>query len=275
MKQSLSMPALTGLLLVAAASGAAAAESNGFDPKDPVFAAYVAGDKRSGYTFAEPETRAIQDDDFQNPAFLWMERAIPLWTKAEGEAGKSCASCHGKAEEGMKGVGARYPQYDAKAGKIVNIEQRINICRTDNMKAAAWKYESDELLGMTTYVRHQSRGMPVAVSVDGPAKPFFDKGKEFYNQRRGLNDLACKHCHEDNAGNLIRTELLSQGMANGFPTYRLKWQRLGSLHKRLAGCNEEIRAEPYALGSEEYTNLELYLAWRANGLAVETPSVRK
>lgn len=274
MKQSLSMPALAALLL-AAASGPAAAQGGTFDPKDPTYAAYVAGDKRSGYTFAEPETRAIQDDDFQNPAFLWMERAMPLWDKPEGEAGKACASCHGKAEDSMKGVGARYPQYDAKAGKIVNIEQRINICRTENMKAPAWKYESDQLLGMTTYVKNQSRGMPVTVSIDGPAKPFFDKGKEFYNQRRGLNDLACKHCHEDNAGNLIRTELLSQGMANGFPTYRLKWQRLGSLHKRLAGCNEEIRAEPYALGSEEYTNLELYLAWRANGLPVETPSVRK
>jgi L-cysteine S-thiosulfotransferase len=113
------------------------------------------------------------------------------------------------------------------------------------------------------------------VSIDGPAKPFFEKGKAFYYERRGLNDLACSHCHMDGEGHHLRSELLSQGQANGFPTYRLKWQKLGSLHRRLQGCNEEIRAEPFPLGSDEYTNLELYLAWRANGLPVETPSVRK
>lgn len=242
---------------------------------EPQEAQYSAGDKKSGYLYAEPETRAMQDDDFTNPGFLWVERGSALWNKVEGEAGKSCASCHGDAETSMKGVGASYPKYDAKLGKLVNIEQRINQCRTEQMKAEAWKWESDPLLSMTAFVKTQSRGMPVAVDIDGPAAPFFEKGKEFYYQRRGQLDLACKHCHEDNAGNHIRTELLSQGQSNGFPTYRLKWQKLGSLHRRLAGCNEEIRAEPYPLGSDEYTNLELYLAWRAQGLPVEAPSVRK
>ncbi len=258
-----------------AAPAAADHKTPPFDPRDPAYAPFVSGEKRSGYTYAEPETRAMQEDDFQNPAFLWMEQAQSAWTVAEGEAGKSCAACHGKAEESMKGVGAGYPRFDAKAGKVVNVEQRINMCRTEQMKAPAWKYESAELLGMTTFVKYQSRGTPIKVSIDGPAAPFFEKGKAFYYERRGLNDLACKHCHEDNPGNHIRTELLSQGMSNGFPTYRLKWQKLGSLHKRLAGCNEEIRAQPYPLGSDEYTNLELYLAWRAEGLRVETPSVRK
>ncbi len=259
--------ALALLGLAAGISTAAAAE-----PQD---ARYATGDKKSGYLFAEPETRAMQDDDFTNPGFLWVERGTTLWNKVEGEADKSCASCHGDAETSMKGVGASYPKYDARQGKLVNVEQRINQCRTEQMKAEAWKWESDPLLSMTAFVKTQSRGMPVDVSIDGPARPFFEKGREFYLQRRGQLDLACKHCHEDNAGNHIRTELLSQGQSNGFPTYRLKWQKLGSLHRRLAGCNEEIRAEPYPLGSDEYTNLELYLAWRAEGLPVEAPSVRK
>lgn len=245
-----------------------------FDPKDPKMANYISGDKRSGYTFAEPETRAMQDDDFQNPAFLWVEKGEKLWTHKDGEAGKSCADCHGEPEK-MKGVGASYPKFDAKLGKLVNLEQRIMQCRKDQMKAAEWKWESDPLLSMTTFVKYQSRGMPIKVDVEGPAKPFFEKGREFYDTRRGLNDMACKHCHIDNPGNYIRTELLSQGMANGFPTYRLKWQGLGSFMKRVRGCNEEIRAEPLAWGHDDYVNLELYLAWRAQGLQVETPSVRK
>ena len=251
---------------------AAAAE---LPPLDPAMAGYVAGDKRSGYTFAEPETRAMQDDDFANPGFLWVDKGSALWSKVEGEAGKSCAACHGDAAASMKAAGTTYPKFLASAGKPINLEQRINLCRTGAMKAAAYKYESDELLSLTTFVKFQSRGQPVDVRIDGPAAPFFAKGKEFYEQRRGMSDLACAHCHERMAGGHIRAELLSQGQTNGFPTYRLKWQKLGSLHRRLAGCNEEIRAEPYPLGSDEYVNLELYLAWRANGLPVETPSVRK
>jgi L-cysteine S-thiosulfotransferase len=30
------------------------------------------GDRRSGYDFASPETRAMQDDDTANPGMLWV-----------------------------------------------------------------------------------------------------------------------------------------------------------------------------------------------------------
>lgn len=271
----LSLPGSILLTLVFAGLAASAWADPPFDPKDPAMQRYMAGEKRSGYTFAEPETRAMQDDDFMNPASLWVEKGEALWTKADGKASRSCASCHGKAEDNMKGVGASYPKFDVHAGTVINLEQRINLCREKHMAATPWKYESEPLLAMTTFVKMQSRGMPMQVQVDGPAVSYFENGRRFYYERRGMNDLACKHCHEDNWGNHLRTELLSQGMANGFPTYRLKWQKLGSLHRRLAGCNEEIRAEPFALGSREYVDLELYLAWRAQGLQVETPSVRK
>ena len=36
----------------------------------------------------------------------------------------------------------------------------------------------------------------------------------------------------------------------------------------------DVRAVPYADGADEYVELELYLAWRARGLPVETPAVR-
>lgn len=255
--------------------GKAALADPPFDPKDPKMAPYIAGDKRSGYTFAEPETRAMQDDDFTNPGFLWVEEGKKLWSKADGAVGKSCKDCHGDAEKSMKGVGAVYPRFDPAENMVLVLEQKINQCRTDRMKAAEWKWESKPLLAMTTFVKHQSKGMPVAVATDGPAAPYFDLGRRLYNERRGLNDVACKHCHEDYWGQHLRTELLSQGMPNGFPQYRLKWQKLGSAQRRIRGCNEEVRAEPYPWGSLENTALELYATWRASGLQVETPAVRK
>ncbi len=235
---------------------------------------YKVGDKVSGYTYATQETRAIQDDDFENPGQIWVDQGEGLWSSVEGEAGKSCQSCHGDASDSMKGASTRYPMFNKGMGKMINIEQQINFCRTNQMKAKAWKWESGELLGMTAFVGQQSRGMAMNVKIDGPAAPFYEKGKAFYYQRRGQLDMACKHCHEDNPGKYARANLLSQGQSNGFPTYRLKWQKIGSLHRRFRGCNKNIRAQPYKAGSDEYVNLELYLNSRGAGLPVETPSVR-
>lgn len=229
----------------------------------------------SGYWFRTDETRAMQDDDFENPGFLMVEEGAELWEAVDGEAGKSCASCHADATETMKGVGASYPKYHEASGKPINLEQRINLCRKDNMQAEPWKLESEPLVAMTTFVRHQSRGMPVNVQVDGPMAPFFEKGKQLYYERRGQLNMACASCHEASTGKYLRADHLSQGQTNGFPTYRLKWQGVGSLHRRFVGCMEDVRAEPYKAGSDEFVDLELYTAWRGAGLPVETPSVRQ
>lgn len=253
-------------LSAGAAAGAAADESD--------WGAYQVGEKRSGYTYAKPETRAIQDDDFENPAFIWVDYGEELWDTADGSEGKACADCHGEAAESMAKVGASYPVFAPELGKPINIEQRINQCRSERMGAEPWKWESRELLAMTTFVKHQSRGQPMSVALDERLMPFYEKGEEFYFQRRGQLDMACSNCHMDHPGGVLRANILSQGMPNGFPTYRLKWQKVGSLHRRFKGCNSQVRAEPYKPGSDEYVNLEVFLSHRANGLPVETPSVR-
>ncbi len=229
---------------------------------------------KSGYTYSTPETQAIQDDDFSNPAFMWVDGAAEDWNKAEGKAGKSCASCHNKAEESMKGVSITFPKYNKGDKKLRALQHQINSCRTTKMKAKAWKWEGDEMLGMTSYVKLQSRGMPINVSVTGAAKPFYEKGKAFFNQRRGQMDMACSNCHIPYPGVRIRANLLSNGLPNGFPSFRLKWQKLGSLHRRFRGCNKNIRATPYKQGTDEYTNLELFITHRARGVKSEAPGVR-
>ncbi|HEX6958204.1 MAG TPA: sulfur oxidation c-type cytochrome SoxA [Ferrovibrio sp.] len=257
---------------------ASAADSNDVIAQykaNPKYADFINGDKISGYVFASPETQAMQDDEFENPGMLAVQDGEAEWNKVEGAAGKSCASCHGDAAKSMKGVAVTYPKYEPKMGKLAALEHRINLCRTEYMKAPALKWDSKPLLGLDAYVEYQSRGMPINVKIDGPAAPFFEKGKEFYYTRRGQMDIACAQCHEQNAGKNLGVENVSQGQSNGYPTYRLKWQSFGSLHRRFQGCNQEVRAQPYPRGSDEYTNLELYVAWRGNGLKSEAPSVRR
>jgi sulfur-oxidizing protein SoxA len=229
--------------------------------------------RRSGYTYMTDATRGVQDDDFENPGMLWVENGEALWS-AKGANGKSCASCHADAGKDMKGVSAAYPKFDKKSGKIITLEQMVNRQLVDKMGDKAVKFDCKKMLSLMTYIGTKSRGMAVNVKVDGKAKPFFEKGKAFFYKRRGQLDMSCANCHEDNAGNLIRANTLSEGQINGFPTYRLKWQKPGSVHRRFKGCNKNVRAKPYKAGSDEYSNLELFVKWRGRGLPVETPAVR-
>lgn len=230
--------------------------------------------KKSGFLFATPETQAMQQDDGENPAFLWVEHGEKLWTAVDGAAGKSCMSCHGAAAN-MRGVGATYPKVSKDTGKLATLEHQINYCRTERMQAKPFAWETQDMLGISMFVMHQSRGLPMNVAVDGAAEPYFKKGDELYNTRRGQLNAACIQCHELNSGNYIRADLLSEGRVNGFPLYRLKWGRPGSIHYRMEECYSQVRAVPEPYGSDELTMLQLYIAWRSNGLLIETPAVRR
>ena len=108
----------------------------------------------------------MQDDDLSNPGMLWVQEGEALWRKTAGAASKSCGTCHQDAASSMKGVAARYPAYDAVRGRPVDLKERINICRMERQNATPFRFESKEMLALSAYVAHQSRGMPIAVSVD-------------------------------------------------------------------------------------------------------------
>ena len=230
---------------------------------------------RSGTAFLSPELKALQADSFANPGMLWVGEGEQLWQARSGAAGKSCASCHGDASASMKGVAARYPAIDPASGKLFNLELRINACRTKNMSAAPLDYESNGLLSLTAYVAFQSRGEPTRVEVSGAAAPYYERGKAAFFTRQGQLNLACSQCHVDYAGRRLRGDIVSYGLGVGYPVYRLEWQNLGSLHRRLRSCSFGVRAVQFDYGSEDYLSLELYLAKRAEGLRVDAPAIRK
>lgn len=227
----------------------------------------------SGWRFRSDETQALEIDDFENPAMVAVEYALDLWDAAAGTSNKSCADCHGDVES-FEGLRANMPRWNEAAGEPWSLEDWINWSIVEHQGAEEWKWESDEMLAMTALIGLQSRGMPMTVQTDGPMAEWIERGKELYYTRVGQLDMSCSQCHEDNYGKMIRADHLSQGNINGFPTYRFKWQGLGSLHRRFSGCMKNIRAEPFKRGSDEFTALEAYLASRGAGLSIETPAVR-
>ena len=232
------------------------------------------GERRSGFSFMTPETQAMQNDDTSNPGMLSVLDGETLWKSKTGAAGKACADCHDDARTSMKGVAARYPAFDKALGRPVNLEQRINLCRTTHQQATPLAYESRELLALTAFVAQQSRGVAIETGSDPLLKPFIDKGRELFMLRQGQLNLACANCHDDNWDKRLAGSAITQGHPTGYPIYRLEWQTLGSLQRRLRGCIAGIRAEAYDYGAPELVELELYLMSRAKGMPMEAPAVR-
>ena len=230
----------------------------------------------SGYNFAEPSTQAMQDEDFINPGFLWVERGKKLWIKNESSKldADSCQSCHGNVKN-MKEVSLNYPQLYMKTKKLINLEQRINMCRKNNMNLSQYNPESQDLLSLSAVISLQSRGLKQNIKIDEYNKKYLKLGKSLFYKKIGQMGLSCNQCHEDRVGLDLRAEKVSQGQINGFPSYLLRWSKLVSVHKRIEFCNEQARAIPFKIFSNEYNALQLYLLWRGSGLKVETPSVRK
>lgn len=237
--------------------------------------AAVADDgRRSGLTFMGPALQALQRDDAQNPAMLWVQDGQQLWRTPAGTSGKHCAECHGDAPRSMAGVAARYPAWDIGTGRALNLAGRINACRQRHQQATALPEDHADLLALTAYVGLQSRGQPLAPPDDARLAPLRQQGQALWSQRIGQLNLACQHCHDQRPGQRLGGAVIPQGHATGYPTYRLEWQALGSLQRRLRGCVVGVRAAPWAADAPEWLALEAYLARRATGLPVETPAVR-
>ena len=187
--------------------------------------------------------------------------------------GKSYADCF------TDGAAARknYPYFDVERNEVVTLELAINECRTAN-KEQPLKFMVDDIANLSAYMAFSARGEAINVSIpNDSAVAAYDKGKEYYYSKRGQLNFACVDCHGASAGMRIRADTLgpSLGHTSHFPVYRYGWNNMGTLHRRFASCNVQVRAKPLEAQSEEYRNLEYFLSYMGNGLEINGPGVRK
>ena len=221
--------------------------------------------RRSGLDFMSPATQALQRDDTLNPALLWLK-------DGEQRFADECARCH--EPKAMRGVAVRYPAFDSASGGPVTLAQRIQRCRVEFVKQPPWPPEHGDALALEVYVSNASRGLPIAPPADARLAPFVEEGRRLYETRIGQLDFACAECHDHHAGGRLGGSLIPQAHPTGYPIYRLEWQTVGSLERRIRNCAAGVRAEPFGWGSQEMVALQLYLIQRAAGMALETPGVR-
>ena len=225
-----------------------------------------AEERLSGRDTMSPALRTLQADDSQHPAQLALALGRELWTAGA----KSCASCHGEPEK-LRGVATRYPAFDAG---LVDLPGRIQRCRVRHQQQPAWAPEAEPLLALTALVAQQSRGLPLKP----PGGPELDaaaaRGQTLYTTRIGALNLSCAQCHDERAGLRLGGSLIPQAHVDDYPVYRLEWQSLGSLQRRLRGCASGVRTNVWDWDSAELLALEVYLARRSAGLPMQPPGVR-
>ena len=232
-----------------------------------------AAEKHSGYDDASPETRAMQDDDASNPGFLWVQQGEALWSE---RAGPSIAVARIATVPRPLDArrGGALPHIRCRLGRPITLTQRIDQCRIERQARRRCHRRATRCSACPPMSGCNRAACRCRSSIDGPARPFFEAGKALFTTRQGQLNLSCSQCHDGLAGQRLGGSVIPQGHPNGYPEYRLEWQGMGSLDRRIRNCMVGVRAEPFAADSEELTNLELYLGWRSNLLKVETPAVR-
>lgn len=240
----------------------------------PLQAQPARDERLSGFETMGADLQAMQRDDALNPAMLWVKQGAQLWQQAAGRANKACANCHSDAPQSMRGVAARYPAFDVQTQGLLNLAQRINRCREQQQLAPPWRFESEELLALEGYLALQSRGLALQAVDDPRLRPALERGARRYQQRLGQLDLSCAQCHDQRSGQRLGGTLIPQGHATSYPQYRLEWQGLGTLQRRLRNCLSGVRAQPWPAGAPELVELELFLRNRAAGMPLESPGVR-
>jgi sulfur-oxidizing protein SoxA len=229
----------------------------------------------AGEEFLLPAMRALQADDFDNPAFSLVEAGEASWSAAEGTARKSCQDCHGGGpRNAVKGVAASYPKYAPDARQVITLQTRINLCRQNNLRALPLEEGSDRMTAMVAYLRWLARGSPSTVDVTGPNAEAFQRGAKLYQTKLGLLQLSCAQCHNERFGQKFSADTLSQGHPLAYPVFRSSEGRIISLHERFRMCNRLARAEGRPDNSPDYVALELYINWRSKNLPITAPGVR-
>ena len=188
--------------------------------------------------------------------------------------GKSFASCFSNPA-----IAGMYPYFDDENKKVVSIGIAINACLTANNEAI-WKMKKGKMAKLQGYFSFAS--MEDAKKVDikiqsKDAAAAYERGKEYYYTQRGYLKLSCASCHVQGAGQRVRNEKLSQllGQTTHFPVYRLKWNGLGTLERRMSGCIKDEGQVPPTDTSKSMTELLYFMAYMSNGMNIDGPDIRK
>jgi sulfur-oxidizing protein SoxA len=211
-----------------------------------------------------------------NPVVFWVDQGRQAWSR-------DCTSCH--AERDVVKTVPNFPRLNAQQ-QLINLEDQIALCRQRGAAPSGTKTSSRALiedpvtLSLSAYLHEAARHLPIQMSAPrAPAEATrwqqqLAEGEKLYNTRTGQMNLSCRQCHDDNVGAAMRAFRITPGRPVGFPIYRISWQGMGSMDRRIRACFSGVQAQVPPPQDERLRQLELYLKYRAQGMTLGGPSVR-
>ena len=229
-------------------------------------------DYANGIYAIDPQARAQWEQIEEFPPYEeTIEKGEKLYHTPFAN-GKTYADCFGDGK-----VRQNYPFYDDQADAVITLEYDINRCRQANGEEPL-KWERGDITALSAYMAFVSRGeqFDIKVQSDG-ALAAYEDGKRFYYSKRGYLNNSCATCHVQGAGQRVRTEVLhpALGEVTHWPNFRLKWDHIATLHKRIRACHRDQGAKHFKAQSPQYRNVEYFMTYMSNGLPVNGPGVRK
>eukprot|EP00824_Muranothrix_gubernata_P013165 TRINITY_DN27565_c0_g1_i2.p1 TRINITY_DN27565_c0_g1~~TRINITY_DN27565_c0_g1_i2.p1 ORF type:complete len:284 (+),score=6.22 TRINITY_DN27565_c0_g1_i2:77-853(+) len=176
-------------------------------------------------------------------------------------------------------IGGDYPMFDDAKQEVVSLSSAINECLTSNGEKK-WGMKKGKMADLEAFIANSTKEAEKKVNIkieSAEAQAAYERGKEYYYSQRGYLKLSCATCHVQGAAQRVRNESLSQllGHTTHFPVYRLKWQGLGTLERRMEGCVKDQGQNPPKPNSKEMKELLYFMAYMSNGMQVDGPDIRK
>jgi len=281
MKQKIITNLLAGIAGLGIALGAATAHATPEADRQALIKYYsekYPNIKMDDYVYGalafDPDSKSQYDAIMEFPPYeADIDKGRKLW-ETPFKNGKTYADC---LPNGGKQIAGNFPMFDEAKGKVVTLHDALNACRTANGEEA-YKVSDMKTMGLlTAYMRTLSDGMLMNIKVEGPkATAAYEDGKKTFFSRAGQLNFACSSCHVQNAGNRLRSELISPaiGQAVHWPVFR-GGDNLVSLQSRYEGCFKSVRAISAPQGGDKLNNLEYFHSSLSNGLPMKASVFRK
>jgi thiosulfate dehydrogenase len=178
-----------------------------------VLAGCVSGPREAPVAVASDVAGATPAPDQASSAAAFLTYGKHLFTNTKSlmpanvGAAMSCKACHldaGTRPHGLslRGAYTTFPRWNARAGRFIEVEDRIAECFLYSLNGRAPPYASRQMIAIASYIASLSKGVPLGSSVPeqglipvhAPAKGDAAHGAGVFSQR-------CAVCHgADGAG---------------------------------------------------------------------------
>lgn len=219
----------------------------------------------------------IDHHDDMHPGTLDVEigeKMVKNWSKVH----PGFLTCLGEGKTDLKGVAASYPKYDAKLGRVVTLEGRVQQCAADELRINQ-QQGMLSTIRIAYYIKSLSAGMPVKVDISSkPVMAAYKRGEDLFYRRAGQFGFSCASCHAPNGvmGKKLRGQVPTTpfGDAASYPAYMTGRGELTSLQQRFRICHVQMRTAPLKPGDPVYADLEVFYNVLSNGAPIPGTSMR-